>query len=65
MTEQNKPDDHAGSADETDAMRTMQTIADALQGGDIDALAAALSHRPEPALPAPANDRRRSETNRA
>ena len=52
-----EPDECASSAEEEAELRAMRRIANALERGDIDELAAALLEEPDPAWPAPGSHR--------
>jgi hypothetical protein len=53
MNNPDEPDECASSEEEEAELRAMRRIASALQGGDIEELAAALLEEPDPAWPGP------------
>ena len=60
MSRHDEPDERVSSEEEAE-LRAMRRIASALERGDVDELAAALSEEPDPARPAPASHGRRQE----
>ena len=62
MSMQTRPDGSTHSADDADLARMYKAVLRALEGGDIDELAAALGQVPDPAWPAPERHLRPGET---
>ena len=60
MSKPDEPEDSLSSEEEAE-LRAFRRIADALEGDDIDELAAALLEAPDPAWPAPASHGRPRE----
>jgi hypothetical protein len=61
MSMQNEPDDSLSNEEEAE-LRAFRRIASALERGDVDALAAALSQAPDPAWPGPGSHGRPKKT---